>query len=392
MSPANLLAEAFASPLSSDTQILSALVAGKWLARERDRLIEGLQQHDLTAFADALAAFAATGERARRPGIGRAARVARQGHWSFAALQFACAAPIGPAQVTLQMDIASAHELFVDGWLVPVHGRVHLERDAHGLVLASGGVEAHFVADAWSLRPEGAPPPASWVVHPLAIGGPHYLVESELRSTAGIFPWNADAVRQRTLAAAPNRAGAPGIADTTPFDRWPIAATMALLRRTAPAYADWVSAVTDGCLLIEGDANNGTSSAELPGLVALTTQTSLVRCAETLLAQASQQYLSLCLLATPLAEESREEIHYSASRRSYLTTRRLLAGAHEHANAQLMLDAMAVEPQVAEEARARAQLRRLMLAVESQPLLNRSRGLSTAGQAMWQVLCRQAGL
>ncbi len=55
---------------------------------------------------------------------------------------------------------------------------------------------------------------------------------------------------------------------------------------------------------------------------------------------ASQQKLFQLSLACELVAKDEEEIHYVPSRRTYVTTRRLFAAAHQHVNAIRALAAL----------------------------------------------------
>lgn len=159
----------------------------------------------------------------------------------------------------------------------------------------------------------------------------------------------------------------------------------ALVSELSNPHAKWISSAVAGAVLTFGDSEVSSSDPSYPGLIALKNVASATEAVGRLADAASQQMLFMLAMAFPPTELGREEIHYLKSRRTYTTTRRLLASAFQHINAIAVLTALRVEDEASLLQEA-VSARRLLLESECWPALEASKGLTIEGKALWSDL------
>ena len=369
-----------ACPQAAGTVDVSPLVAQKYLERllrllARDETLASRSDGDIEA-------MAAPRVSAWRPEVGMATRSAKTGNTSLAALQLACVS--GAQALSIRGTVGPGSSLLVDGWLLPVEGEVSVRvlGDTIEIVSSLGSVRLRVEADTASVL--DSEKGSAWTVTPMGKRRPRYLLHSGLMGRPGIFPWPTP----KQLARRIQSAAVPG---PTPMPPAFLEMTEALDQHS-PGYADWLSTVVDGVFLTTNADSGAVSSPEFPGLVALGPQDTALDYAESLTSQACHQRLYQLLLVAPLTATDFEEMSYLPSRRTYVTTRRALAAAHEHANVMQMLSGLTSRTDLREEAEARITRRRLLLQTQCLPALERSRSLSGEGSALWLRVRELAGL
>ena len=151
------------------------------------------------------------------------------------------------------------------------------------------------------------------------------------------------------------------------------------------AYGKWISSTIAGAVLTLGDAEVASTDPSFPGLVVLKNASSRVEALGRLADASSQQKLFQLAMLSPPTEQGREEIHYLRSRRTYTTTRRLLASAMQHVNAIGALTALDI-PDEDGSLRGVVASRRLLLESECWAALDASKSLTDQGAELWSDL------
>lgn len=365
---------ALASPHGPDTAATSALIAAQRYAQLRRQLQAALAADDAGLHA---ALPAAMPEPAWRPELGIAATCAAGGQPHAAALQLLLLS--GPRDLALRVTLPQPTRLLLDGTALHFQGQLRVALSTEALSIETADAVLDFRWNAlhgWLPdEPAGtAAPSRRWSGGP----GPRYLLEPGTCGAAGSFPrpWPS------TLPPQPG--------DSASAAR--IEAAIARIGDAAPAYLRWIGSALHGVLLTTRETGSDLCSPGFPGLAAIAPGRDPLHYAELLVSAACQQkFHQLALLhATTLG--GREDVRYVPQRRSYLTTRRALAAAHEHVNVALMLAGLAQRQPGDHEIGARLARRRLMLACDCVPLLQDSAVLAPAGAELWRALrelCRR---
>lgn len=367
------LAPMFAGPAGAGWADIAAAVSQKWMARSLTKIRAALAQAGEADLAELLARDLPPRSSAWRPEFAMAERAAAQGQYALAVMQVAMACDPGADGLHLSATCPREACLYLDGWLFPVEGACKLAIQSHQINLTSARGRHVFRFEQTGWAPETGASPPGWECERLSCTAPRTLIRAVLPSSQGVFPWPdqrvmLNIVRGRDVGTA----HAPGSAE--------IRAALERLARSAPGYRDWVAGAIDTMVVLHGEPS---SSADFPGLVVLGQQTSSLDACESLVMLAAPQYFSRLASIIEIVQPGAEEIHYVPERRSYVTTRHLLAHAHEKANLIAMLGALASS---CAEARRRWALRRMQFAVEFQQLLRDARSLTPAGAAFWSRL------
>lgn len=367
------IAPMFAEPGHENWAPMATMVAQKWMARSRASMAAALTRAGEAALGDALSPEWTPRFSAWRPEFAIAERAAQQGHAALALLQFALACDPGSTDLRLSATCPEEACLYVDGSLIRVHGNctLHIRAGEFSLVSDSGAHCFRLHGHRWTRDVADSLP--GWACEPSAATAPRNLIRAALPSSQGVFPWP----EQRTLLGIALGRCEP--ARELP-DSAAVQAALLRLAQRAPDYADWVAGAIDTLVLLHGEDS---SSADFPGLVVLAAPTDALDACESLVSQAARQYLSRLASIVPLIQPGSEEIHYLPERRSYVTTRHLLAQAHEKANVIAMLGML--ETDCAATRRRRA-LRRMQFGVELAGLLDVAGSLTEGGRALWHQL------
>lgn len=343
----------------------SAVVAAKYFERVVHQVHEALSRCGLDREAECLTSIPA--ERCWRPEIGLARRACAEGNTQLAALQLLV---VGDGKIPMRIDteLPQPGRLLVDGEIVELEGVVVLRLD-HVLTIECGERRAQFSKqdDRWLLSTPPSRP--RWRVHGLSPYGPSFIVESDIQGTPALFPDLA-----RTRKPPPGES-------TDDMDLGPIREAIDLISAN-PSYAGLLASVVRGFIVTRGERSPANSSREMPGLVALKSADEVLGYVESIVAAACHQALFQMSLAFALTESGREHVGYVATRRTYMTARRALAAAHEHVNVARLLESLSSDAQT----RARASRRRLLIATDCAPLLDRSKNLTAAGSQLWTAL------
>ena len=364
------IAPLFAGPHCDGWADMAEVVSRKWMLRSRDRIHAALEQAGETRLASQWMPALAPRFSPWRPEFSMAARAAAAGHPAMAVLQHALACDPGSRSFELTAQCDREACLYLDGSLIPIRGECTLQVSADRIQLTSEGAQRRFRLDrnVWTAdRPEQLP---GWVCERQPGPAPRILISAALPSSQGVFPWPEQRVmRNLAQGRGPDESDPPGCAD--------IRAALELLATAAPGYREWVAAAIDTILVLHGESS---SSSDYPGVVVLGAQASRLDACEAIVMQAAPQYFTRLVSIIELVEPGAEEIHYVPERRSYVTTRHLLAHAHEKANLIVMLAKLAPE---CAEAQRRLALREMQFAVEFGHPLHSARSLTPAGVEFW---------
>jgi len=343
---------AFASPEWQIARSVPDIVPELYFAQTRDRLTERLRGFNRT-LAGAVESIGRPAYTCWRPEVGLAASALKAGRADLAALQLLVTAPQVGAGGS-QVNLSHAGPLLIDGRLLHAEG--------------------HMSVEACSRRSDSA-----WPVFPMSGSGPRYVVDSGLPGYVGVFPWPR-AARLRLMEPRPNhedRASAVIGVLTRALD---------LIRTECPPFWHWLEGVVDGFLLTNSRAFTGVSSPDFPGLVAIGISDSEVEYVELLATQVCHQRMFQLLLVAGMTAGENEEIHYLDARRSYVTTRRMLAAVHEHVNVIRLLLAIDWQGDQKEVVHRQVQRRLLALNAHALPIVRKSRTLSEQGRALGDAL------
>lgn len=368
------LEAALAYPQGELTTVATAAIANKWRENTSRRIAAKLHESGNTKLADQLENHP-TPARAWQPALGLAVDALTQGKAPLAALQLCVSGDTTPVPSTIQAHIGEKSRLFVDGWSVDLLGDTEIKFDDRAMTIESTLGCTRFQRNGQRLQPF-----ESTVKHPSTntAAGFRYVVPQATTAVTGQFPWPPHNSPKKQF----------GPARQARFQAT-LQSALSLLASTGHNSETWVTETIDGCLNIAGPRSLGVSSPKLPGLIALGPQTSVLKCFAELVAQASQQHLFQLLLMSDLIQSGTEEIHYLPTRRVYLTTRRLLAHAHEHANVAIALRAIPAKSEYREDVESTLDHRLMAFHVECAPGLEKSQTLSASGRNLWNALRTQ---
>jgi HEXXH motif-containing protein len=370
----SILVGSFGSPTSERSPEAALLVANQWSERIQRELVQSLLVKGHASVAGKITNLRPPESLRWVPELGFAARANRNGDAALGALQFVVACVGNGEHVSVQAKIGAPSHLFLHGWLLPVAGVCTVSSVQGDLELTSDVGYARFSSQQGGFVPLETPA-SPWSVANLGQAAPSYAIQTNLPLVEGVYPWlRSDEHSDQSLRQ--------DITMTRIVES--LRETLGFLHQNSARYAAWVTGAVAGVLLTSEGQDRAISSSEFPGLVALGPSTSVVACAETLVGQACQQYLRQCLLIAPLVSEGTEEIHYLPMRRTYVTTRRLLATAYEHANALALLYDLQRDVTRADEIRERAMLRKLLYKTECAAHLAQASTLSRAGRSLWE--------
>ncbi|MGH8083764.1 MAG: hypothetical protein ACREPV_00615 [Lysobacter sp.] len=350
----------------------SAVIAGKHFERVRQRLLCQLEASSQHGLALALAAARPAADACWRADVGIAATACASGSATLAALQLILMAR--PQTLELSVALEAPGRLFLDGCVLPVQDEVVVCADADGLHLPRGGGSACVDAATGRWNITAVPDDEAGRVHTLHSAPARYLIESGRAGSSSIFPNPMD-----------TRSGHGRMPETAASIR-AIDLAFATLTANSAARQAWFASAIDGVILTHGEAEVGISSPDFPGLIALNTGRNLLDYAETIIAGTCHQKLFQLALVFALTQPGVEEVHYVPSRRSYTTTRRALAAAHEHVNVIAALRDMATAPEAPSGIRGHIERRMLMLETDCVPALDTSAVLTDAGACLWRRL------
>lgn len=366
---------ALSSPASGDSEEASRIVARKLFEKIRARVLAALDGNATSAAARVQALDIDAGH-CWRAGLGAAGAACDAGNPGLAALQLAImgAGDMAP----LDAAIAEPGHLFIDGSIVPVVGKVRVRIEDDHLILDRDGEALRFRTIGGRWVAEAASTVGVWRVHGLKAAHPRYVVESTIANPAAVFP----------VMGANNfrKGGKP--ADTALVNRSidAMEATLGHIGSSSPLYRAWLGGSIDGVVLTVGGASSSMTSPMFPGLVALNMGYDILDYAEVLTSAASQQRLHQLSLVVALTEPGKEEIRYLPTRRTYATSRRALTAAHDHVNAIGMLRDLRAVEDLSDQVDRRIAARRLLLATDCLPILERSDILTPAGRELWGCL------
>jgi HEXXH motif-containing protein len=325
------------------------------------------------ALAGPLSTLRDGGSLAWQPELGIAQKLADSNPIA-AALQLTVAAA-GVDDIAVCLPEAAV--VYLDGWFVqlPAEGCVRLAEGT--MEFEDGGERVAFgrMQDQW--WPSNGGHAGQQV---LASGSPafRHVVKLRCKGSTGMFPTLPDPSSPRAETVADVNMDGSSSAE--------LARALALLQSLPDGVARWVHQATHAIWFSGGPAPVASSSPLYPGAVALRESGTWQGYFEAIASSVAQQKLHQLLLLEPLTENGAEEVHYVPPFRSYITTRRALAAAYEHAHVVRLLHAAAnAAPGPAAEAMRRRALRRaLRLDAECAAALDASRALGPVGSALWK--------
>ena len=380
-------APAFASPTGGDTTgAVRTLAAGR-LQSTRKRIVTALAESGRREeTAQAAQAFVAGKGSAWRPETGLALLAHRRGQHGLAALQFAaaCAGMGGSGRVDTRLE--TAHWLYMDGWLTPVHGETSLSADGVSIAIHSDYGRTTYQASEqgrWSPAEVQGP----WTALPSGGLAPRYVTVSGLRHSVEGFPWIADAPPQIA-----NNGTASARLDVENASRriTSIQQGWNVIINHTPIYGAWVASTSAGCLLIEPSgsplAQSG-SSYDHPGLIAIEPPESPVFCGEILVHECSHQQLLIYGMVAPLVTPGSQEQYYSPIKRATRPIDRVLTGAHAVGNMIIYYATLRQSMDLDSLSADRFHQHRKWFAEDYRPALDRSQSLTEAGRTLWASLC-----
>lgn len=321
---------------------------------------------------ESIARFSDPERHAWRPELGLAMRHLAAGDWMAASLQWAFAAAAAGAIGAVTVDAASqSPPMLLDGIWVPVDGPTRLEASSDGIELQTQAGLRRFVwrESRWTSvgDPSGV---AIGADRSIAFeGGPYVISLDRVMPSGGRFPWAS------TERSPP--------APTTPV---PDALTegMRWIDQNSPEHARWISLAVQGLLVVHpGPMAPATSSdPNAPGWVAIAPPQCPVACAELLVQEAARQFIRAYSAAAAFTVPGSTETWYSPLSRQYMPTLRVLRDAHVATN----LATLFARARSDERVRSRALQVRVLLELQCRPVLEKSRCLTDAGQALWRAL------
>lgn len=375
------ITEAFASAQNTDVFSAPSIVAHKYFERAYGRVLARLPEKERDEFEVAMSVGEGSPVVDWRPEIGMALSACDAGKIMLAAFQLLVTRASTQVRFSGNLEKSS---LFVDGWLIQVEGATSVLSGGGLLQVRSALGEVNFldIGNWWELV--GASADSGWIVYRSAVSRPRYIVRSDIPGSSKMFP------------AIGKSAGLQALSDRSPCNEMASGATKAInaaligIERSGN-YGGWLATAVDGIILTGGDVPVGISSPNFPGLIALNDQGSVLDYAETIVSAVCHQKLFQLAMIHALTEPGKEEVHYVPERRSYTTTRRALAAAHEHINAICMLNGFQDPSVPSELIDIRIRKRELMLMVDCVSPLEKSEILTPAGKHLWQHLKSLSG-
>lgn len=367
---------AFASPNGSEATDVSNAVAQKYFEQAQRRVLSLLAGGLPNSLIRGLETMAVSPATAWRPEMGMAIAACNAGNATLAAFQLVILT--APLEIECSGQVG-AGSLLLDGWLIPVHGEVSIRASSGILHISSAsGVALFAIKDGrWNLSEEAVD--RDWVVYSALSGRPRYIVDSGIPGSSRMFPQLGGKGPHALQGGTRSRKDVANTINTLNVALQSI--------NDSKGYGEWMSSAVDGLILTTGDVSVGVSSPNFPGLVALNLKGSALEYAETIISAVCYQKLFQLAMLYALTEPGTEEIHYIPERRSYTTTRRALAAAHEHVNAIVMLKSFNAETMDMDLVRSRIRKRALMLSTDCVPALEKSSILTIAGKNLWSRLC-----
>lgn len=352
------IVDALSTPHTSVSREVSRSISLRLAERVQASLVRCLTKLGHGQLAEQVEQAPADPQGAWRPEVGLVARRTGEECPVVAALQWLGA--FGRPGLHVEVYVREPSAILHEGEIYPVSGSVSLRvnessRSAGSRVLLLGNRGAEKTSANHSASP-------SWSYSP-------YIAEVE-SGAPGSYP-DPIALAARRMQHSE--------AETT--EVWRAYEAVA----EDPDYGPWVASVVRGVLITSGGSAISSTDPEYPGLVALPGTAGALESFERLVDAASQQKLFQLSLACELVAKREEEIHYVPSRRTYVTTRRLFAAAHQHVNAigaLASLNAHRLEGQLAK----RIATRRLLLDTECFDQLDESTSLTEEGHAVWRNL------
>lgn len=304
-----------------------------------------------------------------RPELGVIRQCVRSGQEMVGALHWAAAFAEQP--LNLRFELAPGARILIDGHGLQFDSAVSVSVCDNLLAMQSTEVHVTLVrkGDLW-VRSDSSDdrPHPSW---------PRYTSTIDGVGVPGTYP---DPIGHKARCLSPDHP--EGV-----YDAYRDA--FALIGSSTSPYGEWIRSTTTGVVLTSGDAEVSSTDPSFPGMVVLKNVASTVEAVGRLADATSQQKLFQMALAFAPTVSGGEEIHYLRSRRTYTTTRRLLASALQHVNAIGALSSFTF----LDDARVLGQTiasRRLLLECECWPALDASKTLTQHGAQLWRDLKRAA--
>jgi HEXXH motif-containing protein len=361
------IARAFASPYEIESATLPGLVAERLFERTRSELVECLERDALRELTERVAAIAVPQSEVWRPELGIVSSVVRHDA-VLAAIQFLLAFAAGSFDISGTLKAPA--KLFLDGVIIPISGAVTIVATEASLFVRSdtGNRRLERRARTW-IDPDGA-------CHRLpgsSVHGREFYVMAPFRHAQdAVFP-DPFSTEMDSLAVEKKTHDA-------------VATAIKAFDDEAVDYGPWVRDSLVGASLIPKDIYSAPTSPGYPGLVALPCDLDRLDYFEILVVAACHQRLCQLALVLNLGTVGKEDVHYVPARRSYITARRALAASHEHVNVMLAFRSIRASGDEVPELERRIERRRLMLATDCAPILDRSDVLSSAGAELWRRL------
>lgn len=169
-----------------------------------------------------------------------------------------------------------------------------------------------------------------------------------------------------------------------------LVAAFRLLEEASPQYASWVRKVLRMVHQVESEPGELASSSSVgtPGAIAMSDAENPMLVAETLVHEASHQYLHAAVRLGPTVDDSDTALYWSPFRRAFRPISAILVAYHAFANVVLFYDDLeraGVDPDTA--GHLRMPLAASLLEIE--PILARSRALTPVGRGLFEPLRRR---
>lgn len=369
------IVQALASPLAAHSEAFSELVAKRLFENVRARVLSGLAERP-SALVAAVAELDNGVSHYWRAELGAMTAACNAGNAELAALQLITMHPRN--DFTVQLDIRKTGHLYMDGIIVPIQGRVEVLLEADRLQLSRENDTLLFSMTQGRWTPEEMPLDSVWRVHGLRAAHPRYVIESTITNPESVF----SVIGRYAFRRDAKPADAESVTECLDV----LGSTLQYIETYSKTYQSWFRESIDGLVLTTGKSATSMTSPLFPGLVALNMGYEALDYAEVLTSAASQQKLHQLSLVSALTLPGREEVRYLPTRRSYTTSRRALTSAHDHVNAIRMLSDLSLIEGLSDQIALRIETRKLLLATDCIPILERSDILTPAGQELWRCL------
>lgn len=364
------IVQAFATPVEPGSVAASLAVGQKVFEQVKSQLVRMLRLSSLSELAIHIDGLEPS-QSCWRPEMGIA--VARSPEsLKLAALQFALVARPGDRELTVVLDAPG--RLFLDGNAWQVRDEVVFRMDCESVEVRSSTGVASFRFEFGNWEVARFPEAGAFLAKAIGNSHPRYVIELCEHSSLGQFPNPVNAKSESMQHSS--------WADESINE---IALALKLVGESSPAYVAWLASVVNGIVLVKGKGIS-VCSPDFPGLIALQSGLAAIDYVELMICAASQQKLYQLARVFPLTEPGVEEVTYIPARRTYVTTRRVLAAAHEHVNVISLLMTLSSGAGVCTDIERRVQARQLMLEINCMPVLDASRILSISGSELWTRL------